>query len=188
MRDEAQFGICRLPGSVNVPWSVLQSLRLPVRSRIGKNSPNEGSGTNNGAASTIDGSPAGQASSESTKSATPNGSNHETNNEISNLSTDVLGPLSSLNRLLVGKKEVYTICRFGNDSQLAVRKLEELGFGKPVDEERDGNEGGDQGNGGGEDGGDVGRVGSSGKGIRIRDVKGGFRAWREEVDGGWPDY
>jgi adenylyltransferase and sulfurtransferase len=54
---------------------------------------------------------------------------------------------------------VYAICRFGNDSQLAVKVLKELGF----ENERE-------------------------RGRRIVDVKGGFKAWREEVDATWPDY
>lgn len=49
--------------------------------------------------------------------------------------------------------DVFVVCKLGNDSQLAVQALKELGDGR-----------------------------------NIRDVKGGFRAWREEVDGSWPDY
>jgi len=52
---------------------------------------------------------------------------------------------------------IYTVCRFGNDSQLAVRKLKELGY--------------DNG------------------GTRwIGDVKGGLRAWKQQVDPEWPEY
>ena len=52
---------------------------------------------------------------------------------------------------------VYLICRFGNDSQLAVRKFKELNH--PSFANR-----------------------------TIRDVQGGFQAWRREVDNTWPDY
>jgi adenylyltransferase/sulfurtransferase len=54
-------------------------------------------------------------------------------------------------------RPIYTVCRLGNDSQVAVKKLKELGA-----------------DGGGK------RV--------VGDIKGGFRAWREEVDPEWPDY
>lgn len=59
-------------------------------------------------------------------------------------STDNQGPL-------------YLICRMGNDSQLAVRKLKELGLD------------------------------NDGKRF-IGDVRGGFKAWKAEVDPEWPDY
>lgn len=52
---------------------------------------------------------------------------------------------------------IYVVCRLGNDSQIAVQKLKELGL--------------DQG----------------GKRY-IGDIKGGLRAWREQVDAEWPDY
>ena len=39
-------------------------------------------------------------------------------------------PLLALPKELDGNKDIYTICRFGNDSQLAVQKLRELGFGE----------------------------------------------------------
>jgi adenylyltransferase and sulfurtransferase len=46
----------------------------------------------------------------------------------------------------------YVICRLGNDSQLAVKAVVERGGG------------------------------------RIRDIRGGFKAWRAEVDSSWPSY
>ncbi|KAL4894732.1 Molybdopterin-synthase sulfurtransferase [Aspergillus ambiguus] len=52
---------------------------------------------------------------------------------------------------------IYVVCRLGNDSQIAVRRLKELGLDR-----------------GGE------RV--------VADIKGGFRAWREQVDPEWPEY
>ena len=52
---------------------------------------------------------------------------------------------------------IMAICRFGNDSQVAVQKLRHLGF---------------QNNGS--------RV--------IQDIKGGYRAWKQEVDPSWPEY
>lgn len=52
---------------------------------------------------------------------------------------------------------VYTVCRFGNDSQLAVRKLKELGLDN--------------------------------EGARwIGDVRGGYKAWKQQVDPNWPEY
>jgi adenylyltransferase/sulfurtransferase len=55
------------------------------------------------------------------------------------------------------RSPIYVVCRLGNDSQLAVRKLKELGL--------------DQG----------------GKRF-IGDIRGGFKAWKAEVDPEWPEY
>jgi len=52
---------------------------------------------------------------------------------------------------------IYVVCRLGNDSQIAVRKLKELGLDR----------GGER---------------------FIGDIRGGFRAWREEVDPDLPEY
>ncbi|KAF9894761.1 Urmylation protein [Aspergillus nanangensis] len=52
---------------------------------------------------------------------------------------------------------IYVVCRLGNDSQTAVRKLKELGL----------DHGGER---------------------AVADIKGGFRAWREQVDPEWPEY
>ena len=66
-------------------------------------------------------------------------------------------PLSVLGRAIDRREDIYTICRFGNDSQLAVQKLKELGF-------------------------------DAGGRRRIRDIKGGFKAWKQEADTNWPEY
>jgi adenylyltransferase/sulfurtransferase len=50
--------------------------------------------------------------------------------------------------------ECFIICRYGNDSQLAVRRVLE----------------------------------ESDLHVKIRDVAGGFKSWREEVDESWPAY
>ncbi|KAE8350829.1 hypothetical protein BDV28DRAFT_30147 [Aspergillus coremiiformis] len=52
---------------------------------------------------------------------------------------------------------IYVVCRLGNDSQIAVKRLKELGLDR-----------------GGE------RV--------VADLRGGLRAWREQVDPEWPEY
>ena len=52
---------------------------------------------------------------------------------------------------------VYVVCRLGNDSQIAVKKLKELGL------DREGQ-----------------RV--------VADIRGGFRAWKEQIDPEWPEY
>ncbi|KAI9678388.1 MAG: Urmylation protein [Bathelium mastoideum] len=52
-------------------------------------------------------------------------------------------------------KDVVVVCRYGNDSQLAVQKMKKMGLGE---------------------------------GRSVVDIKGGLRAWREEVDGEFPDY
>lgn len=52
---------------------------------------------------------------------------------------------------------IYVVCRLGNDSQVAVQKMKDLGLDR--------------------------------NGQRfIGDIRGGFRAWREQVDPEWPEY
>lgn len=52
---------------------------------------------------------------------------------------------------------IYVVCRLGNDSQIAVQKMKDLGLDR--------------------------------NGQRfIGDIRGGFRAWREQVDPEWPQY
>ena len=55
--------------------------------------------------------------------------------------------------------QIHVICRQGNDSQLAVQKMKELGL-----------------------------LGKDGASRTIRDIKGGLTAWKREVDPEWPDY
>jgi len=110
VRDETQYAICPLPGSINVPFSTIQAL------------PNAGSQSVTGREPEMEG-------------ASWSGV------------LDTIGP----------NVPIYTVCRFGNDSQLAVRRLKELGYDN--------------------------------KGTRwIGDVKGGLRAWKQQVDPEWPDY
>ncbi|KAJ5369307.1 Adenylyltransferase and sulfurtransferase uba4 [Penicillium cataractarum] len=52
---------------------------------------------------------------------------------------------------------IYVVCRLGNDSQLAVQRMKDLGL------DRDGQR-------------------------FIGDIRGGLRAWREQVDPQWPEY
>ncbi|PLB49062.1 molybdopterin synthase sulfurylase [Aspergillus steynii IBT 23096] len=52
---------------------------------------------------------------------------------------------------------IYVVCRLGNDSQVAVKKLKELGLDRSGER-------------------------------KIADIRGGFRAWREQVDPEWPEY
>jgi adenylyltransferase/sulfurtransferase len=52
---------------------------------------------------------------------------------------------------------VYVVCRLGNDSQIAVKKLKALGL-------------------------------DNGGRTWVGDIRGGLRAWREEVDGSFPEY
>lgn len=63
----------------------------------------------------------------------------------------------SLSALRASTAPIYTVCRFGNDSQLAVQKLKALGYD------------------------DDGRR-------PIADIRGGLRAWKEDVDPTWPEY
>jgi adenylyltransferase/sulfurtransferase len=110
VRDETQYAICPLPGSINIPFSAIESLsNAQSRSITGREPEREAASPSN--------------------------------------VLDSIGP----------NIPIYAVCRFGNDSQLAVRKLKELGYDN--------------------------------KGTRwIRDVKGGLRAWKEQVDPDWPDY
>ncbi|EEH43195.1 uncharacterized protein PADG_08015 [Paracoccidioides brasiliensis Pb18] len=55
------------------------------------------------------------------------------------------------------KKPIHVVCRLGNDSQVVVRKLKELGVDR----------GGER---------------------WVGDIRGGLRAWREEVEADFPDY
>jgi adenylyltransferase/sulfurtransferase len=52
---------------------------------------------------------------------------------------------------------IYVVCRLGNDSQLAVQRMKDMGL------DRDGRR-------------------------FIGDIRGGLRAWREQVDPQWPEY
>ena len=110
VRDETQYAICPLPGSINIPFSTIQSM---------SNTPSH---------SLLDMEPEKEGVSSS--------------NILAAIGPDV---------------PIYTVCRFGNDSQLAVRKLKELGYDN--------------------------------EGSRwIGDVKGGLRAWKQQVDPEWPEY
>ena len=81
VRDETQFGICNLPGSINIPLSVIEALSNSVE----------------GTADTA------QSEQHSRK-------------------------LNVLKQRQPPNQPIYTVCRFGNDSQIAVRKLRELGY------------------------------------------------------------
>ncbi|KAM3414278.1 Adenylyltransferase and sulfurtransferase uba4 [Cercospora zeina] len=58
-----------------------------------------------------------------------------------------------------GGSDYYVVCRYGNDSQLAVKAIRDL-------------------------------LQHSGTEVRVnvKDIKGGFRAWKQEVDREWPEY
>jgi len=60
-------------------------------------------------------------------------------------------------KLTGSTQPIYVVCRLGNDSQLAVRKMKTLKLDADGDR-------------------------------FIADVKGGLRAWKEEVDPSWPDF
>ncbi|KAF2417445.1 hypothetical protein EJ08DRAFT_666491 [Tothia fuscella] len=105
VREKVQFDLCHLYGSINVPFSIVSSLR--------------------------------------------------------NATTEVVQtPVLQQLKTSIGKgggEPVFVVCRLGNDSQVAVRKFKELGF-----------------DGGGK--------------IWIGDVRGGLKAWREDVDPSFPEY
>ena len=81
VRDETQFGICNLEGSINIPYTTIESMPEPK------------------------------------SNALPTGMVSDTANSLST-ELDHMPPDAS----------IYTICRFGNDSQLTVRKLKALGL------------------------------------------------------------
>ena len=81
VRDATQFGICHIDGSINVPYSLIESAS---RARQDQDSEDRSLGALRDALS-----------------------QSETRSEDSS---------------------IYVLCRFGNDSQLAVRKLKQLGF------------------------------------------------------------
>lgn len=92
VRDENQFSMCALDGSVNIPWTGDRDAWLERA--------------------------------------------------------------EELNALPRSDQYCYVICRFGNDSQLAVQAI----------------------------------VDAQGPDARVKDVKGGFSAWRDEADPEWPQY
>ncbi|KXS99001.1 hypothetical protein AC578_6157 [Pseudocercospora eumusae] len=101
-RDETQYQMCALRGSVNVPWTGSPEAWLEKALRSGA--------------------------------------------------------------LTGGGSDYYVICRNGNDSQLAAKAIQDL-----LDNQMHGDEAGNAN-------------------IVVKDIKGGFRAWRKEVDSDWPDY
>lgn len=109
VRDETQFGICNLTGSVNVPISEIEAAAEPV----------------------------------------PHTDGLESRSAFDDLNDTI--------QSVPANTPVYVMCRLGNDSQLAVHKLKALGFDN--------------------------------NGTRsIRDVRGGYRAWKQQVDPSWPEY
>jgi adenylyltransferase/sulfurtransferase len=111
VRDKAQFGICNLENSINIPISnFLGSAAVSIAPK----DPDSGASQ--------------------------------------------LPPwLPSELALPESNDPIYVVCRLGNDSQIAVKKMKELGLDR--------------------------------NGARyIGDIRGGFRAWREQVDPQWPEY
>lgn len=99
VREQVQFDICNIEGSVNVPFSSFQGSRA----------------------------------------------------------TNVEGEKPSwIPETLPADAPIYLICRLGNDSQVVARKLKENGLNE--------------------------------NGRYIGDIKGGLKAWKEQVDGSWPEY
>lgn len=109
VRDQAQFGICNLENSINVPISNILA-----------------------SASTMDGTQAN--GDQPMPSWIPQSIVNSTSND-----------------------PIYVVCRLGNDSQIAVKRMKDLGLDR--------------------------------NGQRfIGDIRGGFRAWREQIEPTWPEY
>ncbi|MCJ1474642.1 Urmylation protein [Lambiella insularis] len=109
VRDETQFGICNIKGSVNIPIFEIE-------------------------AAAEQGVPTDRRESSS-----------------------AIADLNDALQSAPANSPVYIMCRLGNDSQIAVRKLKALGHD------------------------------NNGK-RWIGDVKGGYRAWKQQVDPSWPEY
>ncbi|KAI9842453.1 MAG: Urmylation protein [Sclerophora amabilis] len=107
VREKAQFTICSLPGSVNVPFSSLRA-RLPSLEQYHAGSKGE---------------------------------------------DEAVDWLATLHP----STPIYVVCRLGNDSQVTVRQLKDAGWDQSGDR-------------------------------FIGDIRGGFKAWKDEVDGNWPEY
>ena len=119
VRDETQFGICNLEGSVNVPLSFIEAMTEP------------------------------HGMTKSYHTAEPHGTVPDSETIINRFAAN-LDPLPF-------DAPIYTICRLGNDSQLVVRKLKSLGYDN--------------------------------NGQRwVGDIKGGYRAWKQQIDPEWPEY
>lgn len=110
VRDKAQFGICNLENSINIPISnFLGSAPVPMASKY----------------------------------------DPEASQLPPWLPSELASPESN--------DPIYVVCRLGNDSQIAVKKMKDLGLDR--------------------------------NGQRfIGDIRGGFRAWRDQVDPEWPEY
>lgn len=98
VRDQTQFGLCQLDGSVNVPWEAVVAGR--------------------------------------------------DQDDIKDKIRDALVDKS---------KDVYVVCRLGNDSQEAIRKFKEWGFDEA-------------------------------SGWNLQDLIGGLKAWKQNIDGNFPEY
>ncbi|KAJ5091986.1 MoeZ/MoeB [Penicillium alfredii] len=111
VRDKAQFEICSLANSINIPISsILSSMPPPIHQNGDTEAPSQ-------------------------------------------LPSWIPPELASAN----STTPIYVVCRLGNDSQVAVQKMKELGL----------HHGGQR---------------------FVGDIRGGFRAWREQVDPEWPEY
>ncbi|PGH05321.1 adenylyltransferase and sulfurtransferase [Blastomyces parvus] len=130
VREAVQFGLGALEGSVNIPMSLILSSPPSSSSTAQSNGD-----SNSTAESTVNGAyPTGTTTTIARPSWYPS----------SLLDTSPTRP-------------IHVVCRLGNDSQVAVRKLKELGVDR----------GGER---------------------WVGDIRGGLRAWRDEVEAEFPDY
>ncbi|KLJ09195.1 hypothetical protein EMPG_15377 [Blastomyces silverae] len=130
VREAVQFGLGALEGSVNIPISLILS-----------------SSSSSSSSSTV------RSNSSSTAESAVNGTY-----PTSTTTTTALPawyPSSLLDTSPT--RPIHVVCRLGNDSQVAVRKLKELGVDR----------GGER---------------------WVGDIRGGLRAWRDEVEAEFPDY
>ncbi|EQL31153.1 hypothetical protein RJZ56_006458 [Blastomyces dermatitidis] len=130
VREAVQFGLGALEGSVNIPMSLILS-----------------SSSSSSSSSTV------QSNSNSTAESAANGTHPTSNKATTTLPSWYPSSLLDANPT----RPIHVVCRLGNDSQVAVRKLKELGVDR----------GGER---------------------WVGDIRGGLRAWRDEVEAEFPDY
>ncbi|OJD21172.1 hypothetical protein ACJ73_07491 [Blastomyces percursus] len=128
VRETVQFGLGALEGSVNIPMSRILSSSSTLSSSMV------------------------QSNSDSTAESVVNGT-YPTSTTRTTLPSWY--PSSLLDTS--STRPIHVVCRLGNDSQVAVRKLKELGVDR----------GGER---------------------WVGDIRGGLRAWRDEVEAEFPDY
>lgn len=181
VRDPTHFSICHLPGSINVP---LSKLRRDLDSSKRSNTvPDWWTGRRKTTSGDLP--PAGVEDTHSLAQPTLVALNKTTHKENENEDSR-RGQTQQRQKQLV-----VFVCNLGNDSQVAARMVADAGLGTTGPDRADNGDSGareaDEANVGEQDDRN-GAAAAAADMVRLFDLKGGFKAWREEVDGTWPDY